>query len=151
MTITLHNGTIYTVISANYGETQINGVKTYTVIMYADTIGDLETTLVEGDFEIDNEGYTQSILNMRKISRYTVNPDRGTIQFWLEEISETEEKLQELDALKTKFNTEKTVNEATNQDIMLAITELYEMVLSTESIDLTDTTGTTGDTGETNA
>ena len=98
MTITLHNGTIYTVISANYGETQINGVKTYTVIMYADTIGDLETTLVEGDFEIDNEGYTQSILNMRKISRYTVNPDRGTIQFWLEEESETDKTISDLKA-----------------------------------------------------
>lgn len=98
MKITLSNGTIYEAVSANYGETLSNGVKTFTAVIYSNDIFTLIEDIVKGEFETDIEGYKQVIPNMEKVSRYIVNPDLGTIQVWLEEISETDKTISDLKA-----------------------------------------------------
>lgn len=98
MTITLSNGTIYNIISANFGETHSNGVKTYNAVLYADNTETLLTDIVKGDFVVDNNGYEQTISNMSKIISYMVNNGRGTIQVWLEEESETDKTISDLKA-----------------------------------------------------
>ena len=98
MNIILNNGTVYNAVSANFGETQPNGTKTYTALIYADNTETLLTDIVKGDFVVDNNGYEQTISNMSKIISYMVNNDRGTIQVWLEEESETDKTISDLKA-----------------------------------------------------
>lgn len=98
MNIILNNGTVYNAVSANFGETQPNGTKTYTALIYADDAETLLTDIVKGDFVVDNNGYEQTISNMSKIISYMVNNDRGTIQVWLEEESETDKTISDLKA-----------------------------------------------------
>ena len=98
MNIILNNGTVYNAVSANFGETQPNGTKTYTALIYADNVESFLTDIVKGDFVVDNNGYEQTISNMSKIISYMVNNDRGTIQVWLEEESETDKTISDLKA-----------------------------------------------------
>lgn len=98
MNIILNSGTVYNAVSANFGETQPNGTKTYTALIYADNVETLLTDIVKGDFVVDNNGYEQTISNMSKIISYMVNNDRGTIQVWLEEESETDKTISDLKA-----------------------------------------------------
>ena len=98
MNIILNSGTVYNAVSANFGETQPNGTKTYTALIYADNVESFLTDIVKGDFVVDNNGYEQTISNMSKIISYMVNNDRGTIQVWLEEESETDKTISDLKA-----------------------------------------------------
>ena len=98
MNIILNSGTVYNAVSANFGETQPNGTKTYTALIYADNTETLLTDIVKGDFVVDNNGYEQTVSNMSKIISYMVNNDRGTIQVWLEEESETDKTISDLKA-----------------------------------------------------
>ena len=54
MNIILNNGTVYNAVSANFGETQPNGTKTYTALIYADNVESFLTDIVKGDFVVDN-------------------------------------------------------------------------------------------------
>lgn len=125
MNIILNNGTVYNAVSANFGETQPNGTKTYTALIYADDAESFLTDIVKGDFTIQNESEEQVIQNMERITSYMVNKTRGTVQVWLEEVSEVEKKLVQLKDL------QKTIDEqALKIDKQNSLIEDQENVLN---------------------
>ena len=126
MTITLSNGEVYEVDRANYGMTKPNGAKTYVVDIHIEDPTTILESLISGSFTITSLDSTNIILNMKKIISYNVLTDSKVVSYSLEEISETEQKVQEIDTIKTKVDE----NTVANTDLMLAITELYEMVMS---------------------
>ena len=126
MTITLSNGEVYEVDRANYGMTKPNGAKTYVVDIHIEDPTTILESLISGSFTITSLDSTNIILNMKKIISYNVLTDSKVVSYSLEEISETEQKVQEIDSIKTKVDE----NTVANTDLMLAITELYEMVMS---------------------
>ena len=126
MTITLSNGEVYEVDRANYGMTKPNGAKTYVVDIHIEDPTTILESLISGSFTITSLDTTNIILNMKKIISYNVLTDSKVVSYSLEEISETEQKIQEIDTIKTKVDE----NITANNDLMLAIAELYEMVMS---------------------
>lgn len=126
MTITLSNGEVYEVDRANYGMVKPNGAKTYVVDIHIEDPTTILKSLITGSFTITNLDTTNIILNMKKIISYNVLTDSKVVSYSLEEISETEQKIQEIDTIKTKVDE----NITANNDLMLAIAELYEMVMS---------------------